>query len=333
VDGAAFSALVTCAYGAQRRGCDATPVCDQATSAALTREAGTWSGARACVVAAGRAHDTVTPKRLVAEQAPRLRHRRLSQRVDGAGLLVGLIAAGILIARRRRPRAERPAPPAPWPRGQLYAALVRSLLWSILLAALIAGAMGRAHHAPSGEAITLLIYLLLLLWMARLVFRRFGLSWRDSLGWPRAGAARDVGLALLATIGLGRAGSACIALIATAAGIHVPWSDMTPPLDPTAPLRLVVSVVSTVVMPALTEELLFRRAIFTALKRRWAPPIAAVVSAALFALPHGYSWIGLAMMLWLGLVAAWAFNRTGSLWPCIGAHAYGNAIAVWTSII
>ena len=129
--------------------------------------------------------------------------------------------------------------------------------------------MGRAHHAPSGEAITLLVYLLLLFWMARLVFRRFGLSWRDSLRWPHVDASREVGLTLLAAIGLGRAGSACIALIATAAGIHVPWSDMAPPLDPTAPLRLAVSVVSTVVMPALTEELLFRRTIFTALKRRW----------------------------------------------------------------
>ena len=39
------------------------------------------------------------------------------------------------------------------------------------------------------------------------------------------------------------------------------------------------------------------------------------------------------MMFWLGLVAAWAFSRTGSLWPCVGAHAYGNAIAVWTSVI
>ena len=115
-DGAAFSALVTCAYGAERRGCDATPVCDEATSTALTRDAGTWSAARTCVTAAGRAHDPVTSKRLLAEQAPRLRQRRLSQRVDGGGLLVGLVAAGILIARRRRPRAEPPAPPAPWPR-------------------------------------------------------------------------------------------------------------------------------------------------------------------------------------------------------------------------
>jgi hypothetical protein len=282
---------------------------------------------------ASETHDTDTPKGLLARQAPRLRHGQLSQRVDEAGLVVGLVAAGVLIARRRRPRPEPPAPPAPWPRGQLYAALVRSLLWSILLAALIAGALAKAHHPPSTEAIILLVYLLLLLWMARLVFRRFGLSWRDSLGWPRAGASRDVGLTLLATIGLGRAGNACIALIATAAGIHVPLSDMTQPLDATAPLRVALSVAGTVVMPALTEELLFRRAIFSALKRRWAPPIAAVVSAALFALPHGYSWIGLALMFWLGLVTAWAFKRTGSLWPCVGAHAYGNAIAVWTSVI
>ena len=50
-------------------------------------------------------------------------------------------------------------------------------------------------------------------------------------------------------------------------------------------------------------------------RRRFQWGTAAMLSAALFALAHGYGLIGFLSVFWSGLVWAWAYERTGSLWP------------------
>ena len=58
-----------------------------------------------------------------------------------------------------------------------------------------------------------------------------------------------------------------------------------------------------------------------------------MTSTIVFTLPHGYSPLGLLAIFWSGLVFAWAFQRTGNLWPAVAAHAYGNGMALWWSLM
>ena len=52
-----------------------------------------------------------------------------------------------------------------------------------------------------------------------------------------------------------------------------------------------------------------------------------VLSAAIFALAHGYGVLGFASVFWSACLWAWAYEKTGSLWPCIASHAVDNLAA------
>lgn len=73
------------------------------------------------------------------------------------------------------------------------------------------------------------------------------------------------------------------------------------------------------------EEILFRRAVFSVLRRvrTWVPYTASVV---LFAAVHGTADQGGALLL--GLATAYLYLRSGSLLPSIACHAMVNAVGV-----
>ncbi len=52
----------------------------------------------------------------------------------------------------------------------------------------------------------------------------------------------------------------------------------------------------------------------------------ALFSAGIFAIAHGYGLIGFVSVLWSGLLWAWLYEKTGSLWPGILAHAINNLL-------
>jgi uncharacterized protein len=58
-----------------------------------------------------------------------------------------------------------------------------------------------------------------------------------------------------------------------------------------------------------------------------------VLSATVFAVAHGYGVLGFAAVFWSGLLWAWAYERTGSLWPSIGLHAADNLMATLAVIV
>lgn len=82
------------------------------------------------------------------------------------------------------------------------------------------------------------------------------------------------------------------------------------------------------VVPAV-EEIIFRRGVFSALRRfpTWVPYSISVV---LFTFLHGTPDQGGAFLL--GLAAAYLYLRSGSLLPSIVCHAMANAIAVAVTI-
>jgi len=87
-----------------------------------------------------------------------------------------------------------------------------------------------------------------------------------------------------------------------------------------------LSLLTVTVIGPVNEELLFRGLILCGFLRRYSARTAVLASAAIFAVFHlnPYQFFGAFVA---GIVLAWLFRRTGSLWPCIAAHALFNAQA------
>ena len=77
----------------------------------------------------------------------------------------------------------------------------------------------------------------------------------------------------------------------------------------------------------LTEEIFFRGFVFVGLIPRWGVWRATAASALIFSLFHLHPGVLVPIFI-IGLLLAWLYRFTGSLWPPIMAHAGQNAIAL-----
>lgn len=103
----------------------------------------------------------------------------------------------------------------------------------------------------------------------------------------------------------------------------------------TAPRTTLLIVI---LLAPFVEEVLFRGLIFGCLKGK-SRVLAYLVSCLLFALMHVWQYaLGSQDLTYLvlmvqylvpGLVLAWAFDHSGTLWSSIGLHAAANALSVW----
>ena len=90
---------------------------------------------------------------------------------------------------------------------------------------------------------------------------------------------------------------------------------------------IVLVVVVTIVGP-VGEEVLFRGYIFRALRNWRGVWPAAITSGVLFAAVH-LGWVSLGLIVPIvvfGIAMCLLYHWTGSLYPCIAVHAFGNAI-------
>ena len=98
-----------------------------------------------------------------------------------------------------------------------------------------------------------------------------------------------------------------------------------------AAARLAVLVVSVGLAP-ISEELVFRGVLLSAVSRRLAPGWAAVITAAAFALTHlaldFESATAVPALFVMGWVLALAVQRTGRLGPAVAAHVGFNLVGV-----
>jgi uncharacterized protein len=80
----------------------------------------------------------------------------------------------------------------------------------------------------------------------------------------------------------------------------------------------------------VTEEIFFRGFMFSGMRRRLPFAAAAAISAGVWGLFHYTgpgTWGVVIQLAVFGIVLAWLYERTGSIWPGIGVHALNNAIA------
>jgi uncharacterized protein len=136
-----------------------------------------------------------------------------------------------------------------------------------------------------------------------------------------------------------------LALIVTAIGIGIStgyeallqalgWStssDIYMPFNTNGIGIALFAIIATVVAP-LAEETFFRGFMFQGLKKRYGAGWGIFLSALLFSLAH-MSPSGLVPIFILGLMLAWLFNKTQSIWPCIIVHCAYNSIALIFMII
>jgi len=163
----------------------------------------------------------------------------------------------------------------------------------------------------------------------RRLLRPSGLRFGETFGLvPVAGGGPRLALVFLALLAVGQLGEGVMDVAGRWLGLSAHWTEwFDRDLVWGAPVVVGVTLLDTVVLTPVFEEIVFRGLLFATLRRRFGTSVAAVLSAAIFAVAHGYGVLGFAAVFWSGLLWAWAYDRTGSLLPSIASHAVDNLMA------
>jgi membrane protease YdiL (CAAX protease family) len=86
-----------------------------------------------------------------------------------------------------------------------------------------------------------------------------------------------------------------------------------------------------IVAAPVSEEIFFRGFLFGGIRSKARFAVAAIVSASIWGLFHYTgpdSWGVCLQLAIFGVILAWLYERTGSIWPTIALHVFNNALAV-----
>jgi membrane protease YdiL (CAAX protease family) len=255
-------------------------------------------------------------------------------RTFAAGELVllgtGALAALSLVRARRRRVAAAPLPP-PWRGREGLVVLVRGGAAGVLVTvALLTASQWPERVGVLLEAINLpLMYLPVLLLAARRLFAPAGLGLAAGLGLrPVAGGWLPLARTAAVLVGAGVAVDIALGLASEAAGVPAHWTEwFDEDLAWGSPGFVAASLLGTIVFAPVFEEIVFRGLLYGTLRRRLGWPVAAALSAVVFAAAHGYGAAGFASVFASGVLWAVAYERTGSVLPGIAAHAANNLSA------
>lgn len=251
----------------------------------------------------------------------------------GLDLLILVVGGGVAIdVLRRRPplNVSRAMLPSPWRGRDGLAVLLRGTALGILL---MLGAQCIGITLDANE--TLLnwtIYPLLacpVLFLARrwLIPADIGFSQVFGLK-PDAGASRRLMLVVLVGFGLGAMGEWSILLAGSWLDLPSHWTEwFDDELAWGNGWYVSSSLLQSVVMAPLVEELLCRGLLFGTLRRRFGWVVSALISAAIFASAHGYGAVGWMATFCSGAIWAWLYERTRSLVPGMLVHGLSNLLA------
>jgi uncharacterized protein len=289
---------------------------------------------------AARAGDGDALAAIAATQAARSARLLARMRVMIA-LEVALLAVALLVLLRlswRHGLFERVGAailPPPWRGRQGVVVLVRGgALGAITLAAVyVYSAFGPEHSRWVNRVMfsvaTNLAFLPVLILADRRLVRPAGMRFGESFGLvPVAGGVRSLGLMVLALLGVGQLVEGAMDFAGRWLGLASHWTEWFDPDLAWGPrIDVAATILDTVVLTPVFEEIVFRGLLFATLRRRFGTGAAAVLSASIFAIAHGYGVLGFAAVFWSGLLWAFAYERTGSLLPSMAAHAADNLMA------
>jgi CAAX protease family protein len=228
-------------------------------------------------------------------------------------------------------REARPGE-VPWSAATALLALavaVAGLLLLLLVVGLFGAgsAQGAESATESGALSALLSTIIVDCWFIGVAWwhslRRFALS---ATSWGFRRLERRSLLLIPAALAL--------AYVATAVSMSVYSGLFGPPPEqyiqqqfPHTGPGIALFAVTAIVIAPFFEETYFRGFLFQGFSRSWGPVAGAVASASLFALAHQQASVFVPFLA-LGLVLAWVFYRSGSLWTNIAVHATFNGISV-----
>ena len=307
-------------------------------SLAETLPAG-WFYNRLASRLAERADDQVllaTIDRQIQSQGRRLQER--SNRIMAIELacifLGSIVLARVILGRHRRAdvmRVHAPVVPPPWSGMIGTAVLLRGgALGAVITMAFLTVPVGEQTSLRT-LAIPLANLPLLALAYVHLL-RPAGLDLWSGFGLriERAQFGRLIG-ASLAAIAAGLWGEWIIGRGIEWWEISSHWTEwFDANLVWTSGSTLAVSLLEYVVFAPIFEEIAFRGLLYAILRRRLSFAPAAILSASVFALAHGYGLIGFISVFWSGFLWAWVYEKTGSLVPGMIAHAMNNLLVCLT---
>jgi membrane protease YdiL (CAAX protease family) len=163
--------------------------------------------------------------------------------------------------------------------------------------------------------------------------RKYRCGWQ-SLGFRRFAVKKGL-LLSAAVVGLGIAISILYQLLLGGAESQTSTEALTE-----SGLGMVYLVILAVIVAPIAEETFFRGFLFPGISKRWGYSWGVVVSGALFALAHVVNVVfspaaasALVPFFILGMLLAWLYRKTGSLWPCIITHFAYNSLALLFMVI
>ncbi|PWU25471.1 MAG: hypothetical protein C5B48_01185 [Candidatus Rokuibacteriota bacterium] len=280
--------------------------------AARIGDAATGLEARAAIVERGR--------------VLRMRLRMLTAFIT-ALLLLGAVSLVRGLTRRASVRvADAPVPPD-WSLGDGYALFVRALGVPQAITFVVIFLLPD-RNTPFDTPLAMAADLTIFWWVARYLRSRqqpiaptFGLV-------PRWDAWRQLAGVTLVLIAIALVSDSLIDTAGGLIGLKSHWADgFSEDLlwDPRWTFAL--DCVNVTVWAPIVEELTFRGLLYATLRTRLPAWPSALVSATLFAIPHGYAAAGSLSVLVSGLLWAWAYERTRSLIPGLLAHSANNVLS------
>jgi CAAX protease family protein len=245
----------------------------------------------------------------------------------GAVLLTvsAMVLWRLLRARDAARVASAPLPP-PWAFADGLGLFFRSAFAYLLIPAVVVVLLPRT---PTGTALMGLAGGVPMLWWARRYLHSRGETVRGTFGLdPPAGTTRRLIGWSLVLLALSIVGESLLSLALGALGITSHWADgFLEEFLWGSPATVAAASLDGVVWAPIFEELAFRGLLFPTLRLRLPAWSAALLSAAIFGIAHGYGLQGFAAVTWSGMIWALGYQRTRSLLPGMVAHAVSNFLA------
>ncbi len=219
----------------------------------------------------------------------------------------------------------------PWSLGDATKACLAALAGGIGLAVLLSPLI---RFVADDRGTSAVLYALILEAVLLAAAIRFG-PWKHgrslaALGFRRltSGTAALPYLVLLASLVI----SYLYVAIVSVAGLESLKPSPLPVDFVDSNIDHVLLFVLVVVLAPLAEESFFRGFLLPALASRWGFLWGAGLTSLLFAITHGdLGIIGPAFIT--GMLLAWLYYRTRSLWSCIMAHGLQNALAFAVTLV